>query len=253
MLSEDAIHSAVFFRKSQFILAAILCVSFSTGSHVLAQDRAATGEPSPTLTASAEKPFVVQPEATPLPLAQADSTDQADAATSSGNPLSGQEVSAVPKRFQYAVRLNLRAVFDDNIFLRPSGRIADVYFAIEPGITLGFGDIVGSDANFVRIDYAPSVFLFTSHTEANAMQQLFRLDGRYRFGRLTFNLTQEIQLLEGPNLGATFGANASGTNPGPNLNLDTGGATDVNTFTTRADLAYDLAGKTFLSGGLLYT
>jgi hypothetical protein len=190
-----------------------------------------------------EKPFAVTAESAPLPPEQATPGDVAAYGTLA------QEVSAVPRRFQWAVRLNVRTVYDDNIYLRQDDRIADIYFAFEPGITLGFGDIVGKDANYVRIDYTPTAFLFLEQTDANAIQHLFRLDGRYRFGRLTLNVAQDIQFLEGGDRGGT----SSTANPGPNLNLDTGGATDVNIYTTRADLTYDLSGKTFLSGGLLYS
>ena len=72
----------------------------------------------------------------------------------------------MPKRFQYAFRLNVRGVYDDNIALTNTNPIADFYFAIEPGITLGFGDIVGPDPNFIRFDYAPSIILYADHSDA---------------------------------------------------------------------------------------
>ena len=71
----------------------------------------------------------------------------------------------MPKRFQYGFRLNVRGVYDDNIALTNTNPIADFYFAIEPGITLGFGDIVGPDPNFIRFDYAPSIILYADHSD----------------------------------------------------------------------------------------
>ena len=84
----------------------------------------------------------------------------------------GDYVSAVPKRFHYAFRLNLRGVYDDNIFISNGERVDDYYFAIEPGVTIGWGDIVGRDMNYLRLDYAPSIFLFTDNSDANAVQHL---------------------------------------------------------------------------------
>ena len=162
----------------------------------------------------------------------------------------GNEVSAVPKRFQYAFRLNLRGVYDDNIFLTNTNRVDDFYFAIEPGLTLGYGDIVGRDANYIRFDYAPSIFLFADNSDADAIQHLFRLEGRYSFGHLGLSISQDVHLLEGANLGSTL---SDTTSPVSGVNLDTGGDTEVNIFTTRANLTYDLTGKTFLSGGLFFT
>ena len=158
-------------------------------------------------------------------------------------------ISATPKRFQYGFRLTLRGVYDDNIFLRDSNRVSDYYIAIEPGLTLGFGDIVARQENYIRFDYAPSIFLFADNSDANAVQHLFRLEGQHRFSRLTLNFSQDVQLLEGANLTATTGLPAGG-NPG--LNLDAGGETDVNVYATLAGFSYDLSSKTFLSGGVAY-
>jgi hypothetical protein len=163
---------------------------------------------------------------------------------------SGNAVSAVPKRFQYALRLNLRTVYDDNIYLQQFDRVGDVYFAIEPGLTIGFGDIVGSDMNSIRIDYAPSFFLYADHSNANSLQHLINLTGAYHMGHLSLSLSENVQILDGTiNPGASnFGATA--TNPTPTLNLDTGGNTSVNIFNTNAGFSYDLTAKTFLSGGM---
>ncbi len=161
----------------------------------------------------------------------------------------GSAVSAVPKRFQYAVRLAVRGVFDDNIYLRHTQPIEDFYFAIEPGISLGFGDIVGAEMNSIRLDYAPSIFLYGENSAANAVQHLVRLEARYRFAHLSLGLTQEIQLLEGANpVSGTAGFNLT-----PTINLDTGGNTSVNIYNTRATFSYDLTGKTFASGGVNFS
>jgi hypothetical protein len=158
-------------------------------------------------------------------------------------------ISATQKRFQYGFRLTLRGVYDDNIFLRTSNRVSDYYTAIEPGLTLGFGDIVERQENYIRFDYAPSIFLFADNSDANAVQHLFRLEGKHRFSRLALTFSQDVQLLEGANLTATTGLPVVGT---PALNLDAGGQTDVNVYTTMANFSYDLSGKTFLSGGVQY-
>lgn len=161
----------------------------------------------------------------------------------------GEEVSAVPKRFQYAFRLGMRGVYDDNIFLRPTNRVGDFYFSVEPGLTIGYGDIVGSDQNSIRLDYAPSAFLYAHHSDANALQHIIHLDGQYHFPRLNVSLAQEIQILDGAN----FNTGSLNPNSVPSVNLDAGANTSVNTFNTRATFSLDLTGKTFLSGGLTHT
>lgn len=165
----------------------------------------------------------------------------------------GEEVSAIPNRLQYGLRLNIRAVYDDNIYLNKGGttgdRVDDLYFAIEPGITFGFGDVVGHSPNFIRFDYAPSAFLYLDHSNADALQHIMKLEGQYRFGHLSLGLSQDVQLLEGANPGAI----GTGINPTPAINLDAGGNADVNIYTTNATASYDLTGKTFLSGGARYS
>lgn len=202
---------------------------------------------------AAETPFMVSAEASPLPPAQGPLYPESNSDVAQNIPVtSDYSISAVPRRFQYAFRLNMRAVYDDNIFLRHRGRIGDFYFAFEPGVTLGFGDIVGKDQNYVRLDYAPSLFIYGDNSEANGLQHLIRLDGQYRFGHLTATLTQEVQILEGASQSANLGS-TSNPNTGPAFNLDAGGNTQVNIYNTQANLSYDLTGKTFLSGGLTFT
>ncbi len=160
-----------------------------------------------------------------------------------------EAISAVPRRFQYAFRLGLRTVYDDNIFLANNNRIADFYFAFEPGLTIGYGDIVGADQNFIRLDYAPGFFLYADHSRANSFQHIIRLDGQYHFRGLIITLGEEIQFLDGTN----YNTGSLSPNSVPSVNLDAGANRSVNTFNTRANFTYDLSGKTFLSGGLQHT
>ncbi|MDQ6913663.1 MAG: hypothetical protein M3128_12400, partial [Verrucomicrobiota bacterium] len=175
------------------------------------------------------------------------STDRALEATST----IGEEISSIPKKFQYALRLNIRGVYDDNIFLIQGERVGDYYLAIEPGLTLGYGDIVGESRNYVQFDYAPSFFIYADHSSANAVQHLMHLVASYRTGHLKLGLGQDIQLLEGTN---PLNVASIGTvNTGPGVNLDTGGGTKQNVYTTNGTFSYDLTGKTFLSGAAHYS
>ncbi len=162
---------------------------------------------------------------------------------------SGEEISSIPKKFQYALRVNLRSVYDDNIFLINGQHVGDYYLAIEPGLTLGYGDIVGPERNSIQFDYAPSFFFYADHSDENAIQHVMRLNGTYHVGHWNLGLSQDIQLLQGTNP-----QNASGTgNSSPGINLDTGSRTDENIYTTNGTFSYDLTGKTFLSGALHYS
>jgi hypothetical protein len=113
-------------------------------------------------------------------------------------------------------------------------------------LTLGLGDITGHEENYIRLDYAPSLFLFVDHSEDDAVQHLIRLDGQHRFARLTLTLGEEVAILDGTDLRSLSDANS----PGSHANLDVSGRTRFQTYNTRIGASYDLTGKTFLSSGV---
>jgi hypothetical protein len=150
--------------------------------------------------------------------------------------------SGEPRRFHYRLRLNIRGVYDDNIFISHSDRVSDYYFAIEPMLTVGFGDIEGRVENYLRLDYMPSVILFVDHSDQDAVEHLILLEGQYRFSRLTLSLAQEVAILDGANLNSTLDTT------GLLANLDVSARTRLNLFVTRLRANYELSGKLFLLG-----
>lgn len=147
-----------------------------------------------------------------------------------------------PRIFHYMLRLTVRGVYDDNIFISHTNRVSDYYFAIEPWITVGFGDVEGRGENFVRLDYMPSVLLFVDHSDEDSVEHLIRLEGQYRFSRLTLNLRQDVDILDGANLNSTLDTT------GLFANVDISARTRLNLYTTQLTANYDLTGKLFLTG-----
>jgi hypothetical protein len=156
-------------------------------------------------------------------------------------PTVGDIISPQPRRFQYNLRLSIRGVYDDNINISHFDRISDYYFVIEPEITVGLGDIVGRSENYLLLTYIPSVLLFVDHSENNAVEHLIHLEAQHRFSRLTLNLTQDINLLDGASLRNTI------ETTGQQVNLDVSGRTRLNFYSTHLKASYDLSGKTFLT------
>jgi hypothetical protein len=150
--------------------------------------------------------------------------------------------SGEPRRFHYALQLNVRGVWDDNIFISHSDRKSDYYFAIEPEITIGVGDIEGRNRTYLRLDYMPSAILFVNHSDQDAFNQLIHLEGGYSTGRLRLSLVEDIALLESANLNSIIDTT------GLWANLDASAPTRVNIFNTRVRAQYDLTGKLFLQG-----
>jgi hypothetical protein len=76
-----------------------------------------------------------------------------------------------------------------------------------------------------------------------------RAEGQYRINRLTLNLSQMVQIMDGVDVQALD----SGGGLNQQVNLDIAGRTRFNIYTTHGNLAYYLTGKTFLSSGADYT
>jgi hypothetical protein len=150
--------------------------------------------------------------------------------------------SGEPRRFHYALQLTVRGVWDDNIFISHTDRKSDYYFAIEPEITIGVGDIEGRSRSYLRLDYMPSAILFVNHSDQDAFNQLIHLEGGYSTGRLRLSLVEDIALLESANLNSIIDTT------GLWANLDASAPTRVNIFNTRLRAQYDLTGKLFLQG-----
>jgi len=166
-------------------------------------------------------------------------------AVSSGNNVfpGGETISSgEPRRFHYELRLTVRGVWDDNIFISHTNRVSDYYFAIEPQITIGVGDIEGRNRSYLRLDYMPSAILYVDHSDEDAFNQLIHLEGGYNSGRLTLSLSEDIALLESANLNSIFDTT------GLWANTDASAPTRVNIFYTRLRADYDLTGKLFLQG-----
>ena len=152
--------------------------------------------------------------------------------------------SGEPRRFHYVLRLSVRGVWDDNIFLTHTDKVSDYYFAIEPSITLGWGDMEGRSRSYLRLDYMPSAILFVDHSDQDAFNQYIHLEGGYNSGRLTLSLTEDIAILQSANLNSFYDTT------GLWANTDASTPTRMNIFYTRLRASYDLTGKMFLQAEL---
>jgi hypothetical protein len=161
-----------------------------------------------------------------------------------GNVFPGGEAieSGEPRRFYYKLGLTVRGVWDDNIFISHTNRVSDYYFAIEPYITIGVGDIEGRNKSYLRLDYMPSAILFVDHSDQDAFNQLIHLEGGYDSGRWRLTLAEDIALLESANLNSFIDTT------GLWANTDASGPTRVNIFNTRLRADYQLTGKVYLQG-----
>ena len=148
------------------------------------------------------------------------------------------------RRFYYGLLFTVRGVWDDNIFLTHNNKTSDYYFALEPQLTLGFGDIQGRSRSYLRLDYMPSGLLFVNHSDEDAFNQLIHLEGGYSTGRLRLSLAQDVALLQSANLNSFIDTT------GLWANTDANAPQRLNIFDTRLRAEYDLTGKLYLEGDL---
>ena len=150
--------------------------------------------------------------------------------------------SGEPSSFHYVLGLTVRGVWDDNIFISHTHRVSDYFFAIEPYISLGVGDMEGRNKSYLRLDYMPSVILYTDHSNQDGFNQLIHLEGGYSSGRWTLRATEDIALLDSANL------NSFVDTTGLWANTDASAPTRINIFYTRLVADYQLTGKMYLQG-----
>jgi hypothetical protein len=243
------VNPALFHRKKRALLllaSGLFALSIlpAVSSRLVAQNilvaTADTAEPSSQIAPeqSIDLTSDINP---PLPVATTDPGVESVPATSIE--------SGIPRRFHYQLRLTVRSVYDDNINLSDDNKISDFYTTIEPSVMVGFGDTDARIENYIRLDYLPAVFFFADHSENNSVQHVARLDGQYRINRLTLNLSQMVQIMDGVDVQTQDSAGSLDQQ----VNLDVAGRTRFNVYTTHVNAAYYLTGKTFLSSGADYT
>ena len=163
-----------------------------------------------------------------------------------GNAFPGGDTlySGEPRRFHYAFGLTVRGVWDDNVFLSHTNRVSDYYFAIEPWITIGWGDMAGRNQAYFRLDYMPSIILYTDHSDEDAVNHLIHAEAGYHFSRLTLTAIQDIAILDSANLNSFIDTT------GLYANLDASGLNRLNLSNTRLRADYDLTAKVSLQAEL---
>jgi Putative beta-barrel porin 2 len=239
------VSSAILHAKRSFAAVALAVFAFAIlASRAFAQESllatAETTEPN-SLIAPEQSIDLTSEVNPPLPVASTDPAIESVPTTSVD--------SGIPRRFHYQFRLAVRSVYDDNINLNHDMRILDFYTSIEPSVTAGFGDTEGRGENYIRLDYLPAIFIFADHDENNSVQHVVRLDGQYRINRLTLNLSQVVQIMDGVDVQAQN----SGGGLDQQVNLDVAGRTRFDIYSTHGSVAYYLTGKTFLSSAADYT
>ncbi|MBA2430672.1 MAG: hypothetical protein H0V56_00985 [Chthoniobacterales bacterium] len=161
-----------------------------------------------------------------------------------------REVSPMPRRFRYAISVDVRGVYDDNVTLsRGANRRDDFYIAIAPQVTAGVGDVLERQENFISLNYAPTGLFFFDNSEFSTIEQVGRMEGQWRINRVTLGLSQDFQSVQSSNLGV---ANTTGGFSNQ-ANLDIGGRRRVIHYSTHFTASAPITGKTSLRAAAHYS
>ena len=161
-----------------------------------------------------------------------------------GNGLITQTLGKNEGPIEYAVHLNLRGAYNDNIAFTHTLRLDDYYIQIQPSLMLGIGDVVNT-TTFLAAIYAPSLFRYDDHPEFDSDQHTVQLLGGIKSGNLILRLTQNVSILNNIVLAAsTSERSALGA-----IN----GRTDLDIYNTRLAANYNITPRDFLFSELKMT
>jgi hypothetical protein len=104
--------------------------------------------------------------------------------------------------------------------------------------------MAGHNQAYFRLDYMPSIILYTDHSDEDAVSHLIHAEAGYHFSRLTLTATQDIAILDSANLNSFIDTT------GLYANLDASGLNRLNLSNTRLRAIYDLTAKVSLQAEL---
>ena len=154
-----------------------------------------------------------------------------------GNGLITEALGRNTGPLEYAVHLNVRGAYDDNIGLTHTNRLDDFYVQIQPSLMLGVGDVVKTDT-FLAAIYAPSIYRYDDHPDFDSDQHQARILGGIKSGNLILRFTQDVAILNNIVLAATSDErSALGT---------VNGRTDLDIYNTLLAANYNMTPTDFL-------
>jgi predicted porin len=154
-------------------------------------------------------------------------------------------------RWKVSPRFELKATYDDNIFITPDDQVEDFIVTAAPGIAVGYWDdeeemvryldrkwsagVIGKGSgNFLLVDYTAILLGFAKTSSQNAFDQDGQFSWRWNFGRLTVG-------------GNVHAESKSETN------ADVGGRIHRKTLAAEVSASWQLTGKSALEIALFNT
>jgi|GEM_PF-6530684 len=139
------------------------------------------------------------------------------------------------------VRASTEALYDDNVFLRPSGEISSWVFIQTLGINVALGDYESREGNYLALDYSPAYVYYEADelSDDDNFAQSVTLEGQVVTGRLKVGASAGYSVREGSS--ADLGA------------VEVNDRVDLSSFQAGVNAQYDVSDRTaiILSGDYL--
>lgn len=137
--------------------------------------------------------------------AQEATASDAPAATTAASPSSSSGFLTSPsdllhwKMFTLHPRLAVAATYDDNVSLRRTNELSDLFFTFSPGISAVAGEPFGGGRT-LALDYGMNIFKFVDHDEFDAVDHAFRVSGLLPLAKLTLGGAASFQKISTPEI-----------------------------------------------------
>jgi hypothetical protein len=108
------------------------------------------------------------------------------------------EMEPARKRWRIIPLFSTAVVYDDNIFLTNTDRVADVIWTIGFGLAVELGDFRGESENYIFGQWIGLPTIYTENSAQSAFNQSAALTGQYRWNRLVAQLDSKFSIFRGP-------------------------------------------------------
>ena len=103
------------------------------------------------------------------------------------------------KRWRIIPLFSAGVVYDDNIFLSNSDRVADVIWTASAGLIFELGDFRDHKENYFSVQWIGQPVIYTENSEQNGFNQFAALGFQYRFNKLVMKLDSSYSTVKGAN------------------------------------------------------
>jgi hypothetical protein len=169
-----------------------------------APSQTALDESQPSAVTTPTSDAQLEAAGQPLPPRAPDAETEAGMMQPDTEEVSEEAIAMVPeepgrKRWRIVPLVSAGVVYNDNIFLSNTDRVADFIFTISAGLAFQLGDFREQTENYVEAYWLGIPVWYAENPAQNAFNQSAALSAQYRWNRLTARYEGRFNTDKGPN------------------------------------------------------